>query len=774
MKTSRVLVVDDSEDMVGAFCAVLNGAGYGVSSAGTADECLRLVKDEIPDLVLLDVVLPDMSGIEVCKQIKTNSKTAGVFVIHVSGQQISAAQQAEGLEAGADGYLTKPVEPRALLAHVDALLRIKRTEQALQEIHEDLETRVAQRTAELVAANQFLRQEIAERERAEQALLAATKEWEQTFNAISDHLCIMDMSGAILRANKSMRDRFEAIHGDLIGVDYRLCYWGIAGGYAEIPCDAVLKGAAAVIKETQLPTIDGWYLMAGYPLQDSSGKQWGAVSVVRDITESKQGQERLRESEERFRLLIEGVKDYAMFMLDNDGNIISWNEGAKRIYGYELEEIVGKHFSCFYSAEQLERGDPQHELKTAKVEDRYEEEGWRVRKDGSQFWASVTVTVLRDEVDNFRGFSKVIRDITERKGTEETLRRTEETYRSIFENAIEGIFQSTPDGRFISANPAMARIFGYTSAEELMVSRKDVERQHYVQPARREVFKKLISEAGIVQGFELQAYRKDGSKIWTSENVRAVHDTGGTLLYYEGIVEDISERKKVEVERIELLRRLVRAQEDEQRRISRELHDQMGQSLAALMLGLKSLNYSGQLEAGGGEIKRLQDLTNQIAEEVHTLARDLRPIALDDLGLHTALSNYIDEWSLRSKVAADFHSNGLLMQRLPSHLESTVYRIVQESLTNVMKHANAQNVSVIVEQREKRISVIVEDDGRGFDAEALMKTPAKKRRLGLLGMQERIALVGGSVNIESTRGIGTTVLAHIPTSNGPLGGDSSD
>ncbi|HYK19405.1 MAG TPA: PAS domain S-box protein, partial [Pyrinomonadaceae bacterium] len=507
----------DSDDLRAVFSTLLKRAGYETLNARSGAECLRIVAENPPDLVLLDVILPDMTGVDVCKAIKGSERSAGVLVLNISGVRTSAINEIEGLEGGADGYITKPIDGRTLIAHVNALLRMKRAEQEIEAAREELENKVLQRTAELVAANTFLQQEIADRKRVEDALKEA-----------------------------------------------------------------------------------------------------------------------------------------------------------------------------------------------------------------------------------------------------------EEKYRGIFENAIEGIFQSTPDGRFISANPALARMFGYDSADQLISDRKNIEREHYVDPQRRKVFKKLIEQIGFVRDFELQAYRKDGSIIWTSENVRAVRDESGTLLYYEGIVEDVTRRKEVEEERLELLRRLVRAQEDEQRRISRELHDQMGQSLAALLLGLKSLKDAVPGERAKEQVQRLQDITSRIADEMHSLIRELRPTALDDLGLHTALANYIEEWSQQSTIAADFHANGLLNGRLDSQLESTVYRIVQEALNNVMKHAQAQSVSVILEKRGSRLSVIVEDDGIGFDVEGLMKIPASNRRFGLLGMQERVMLVNGSFNIESTPGLGTTVLVHIDTSRNML------
>ncbi len=639
---ARVLVVDDSADLRQVFCKLLEREGYEALQANTGAECLRIVAETPLDLVLLDVVLPDLSGIDVCKHIKSGEKSAGVLVLNISGMKTSSFNLIEGLEGGADGYLTKPIDHRTLLAHVKALLRSKRSEearqrseQALKEAHDQLEQKVHQRTAELIASNDLLRQEITDRKRIEEALVAATAMWEQTFNAIPDHLCIMDVRGVILRANQAMRNCFEPVHGDLVGLDYELCYYGTTTPERDHPCAAVLSHGLPVVCEGEFPMLEGSYLLASYPLRDGTGQQWGAISSVRDITE--------------------------------------------------------------------------------------------------------------------------------RKRTQAALKETEEKYRGIFENAIEGIFQSTLDGRFVSANPAIARMFGYDSPQELM-SERNLVREHYVNPEQRKVFTRLMEKNGFVRDFELQAYRKDRSIIWTSENVRVVRDEAGTLLYYEGIVEDITRRKEVEQERLELLRRLVSAQEDEQRRISRELHDQMGQSLAALLLGLKSIQGIVDNEPARSQVQRLQEITNRIADDMHSLIRELRPTALDDLGLHTALSNYIAEWSQQSNIAVDFHSYGLSNCRLDNQLETTIYRIVQEALNNVLKHANAKSVSVILEKRGSKVSVIVEDDGIGFDAELLLRTPGRHGRFGLLGMRERSMLVGGLLNIESTPGVGTTVLMHIDTS----------
>jgi len=231
----------------------------------------------------------------------------------------------------------------------------------------------------------------------------------------------------------------------------------------------------------------------------------------------------------------------------------------------------------------------------------------------------------------------------------------------------------------------------------------------------------------------------------------------------ETLRDEANKHRKSEAARGQLLRQLVIAQEEERRRISRELHDQLGQHLNALMLGLKNLNIS----CGNGasphtrSFHRLQELTEQLMEKTHHLAWELRPAALDDLGLRTAVSNYLEKWSERSGVVVDFHSHGL-DQRVPAPIETAVYRLVQEALSNVMKHAGASRVSVILECRSNQLTAIVEDNGRGFDVEAVTVVWGEGRGLGLLGMQERVGLIGGTLKIESDPSTGTTLVTRIP------------
>jgi two-component system, chemotaxis family, CheB/CheR fusion protein len=237
---------------------------------------------------------------------------------------------------------------------------------------------------------------------------------------------------------------------------------------------------------------------------------------------------------------------------------------------------------------------------------------------------------------------------------------------------------------------------------------------------------------------------------------------------------EVAEHRRSEDVRQKLLQQLVTAQEEERRRIARELHDQLGQDLAGLILGLKALQDAVIQNAPATDrVRQLQELAMQIGQEVRTLAMQLRPAVLDDLGLAVALTNYVEQWSARTMVAVDLHATGLdtpQQLRLPLAVESTLYRLVQEALNNVLKHANAQGVSLILDRSAEEVRLIIEDDGVGFDIASVREHPADQQRLGLVGMEERVAQLGGMLTIESTPGTGTTVFVSIPIATAASGG----
>lgn len=250
---------------------------------------------------------------------------------------------------------------------------------------------------------------------------------------------------------------------------------------------------------------------------------------------------------------------------------------------------------------------------------------------------------------------------------------------------------------------------------------------------------------------------------WANDEIGELSDAFNKMT--EGLIRAEKERMEREQLRTYYLSQIITAQEDERKRIARELHDETGQALASLMVGLRNVEEAPTDDELRHRLNDLRQITSSTLEEVRQMAIDLRPSVLDDLGLVVALARYAQDYSIRHQVPVDFQTVGLNGERLSPPVETALYRIVQEALTNIARYANALHISVLLEKRDDQISVIVEDDGRGFDVEKALSSAAQNRRLGLYGMRERAALCGGTVTIESRPGNGTSLFVRIPIHN---------
>ncbi len=666
----------------------------------------------------------------------------------------SADNEAEGLEAGADGYLTKPFDQRTLLAHVRALLRMKQTEEALKGSEERFRAAfdnaldamlIADDNANYVDANP-----------SACAMFGVSKE-EMMQRKLSDfvepgrHREIETAWQSFLEEGEQAGEfRLYRSDGTTRELEYRAKARFLPNRHLSVLRDVTQRKQAE--EELRLAHAE----LEKRVEQRTAELIASNTFLKSEIGQRQEAQEALALSEEKYRDLFENAKD-AIYVHDLEGKYISVNRAAEKLSGYTRDEILGKHFADFVAPEYLEdvRENICSKLRR-QTETAYELEV--IAKDGRRVPLELNSNVIWKNGVGV-GIQGVARDITERKRIEDALRQSEEQYRELVENINDIIYATDDKGIITYISQAVERTIG--------VSASDIIGQPFTKFLHPEdelfaLHNFQQSASGISEALEFRVVDKAGGIRWVRKSSRPIFH-GDQFMGTRGLVTDITERKHDEASRMQLLRRLVTAQEEEQRRLSRELHDQTGQSLAALMLGLKSIEDSDQLrETARNRLRQLQELTNQLAHDVHNLAADLRPTALDDLGLHTALSNYLEEWSDRTKIRADFHCNGLIKERLPRQIETAVYRIVQEALTNVVKHANAQNASVILEYRGNRVQAIIEDDGIGFDAERMLSATNEDRRLGLVGMQERVALLEGDLNIESTPASGTTVIIHIP------------
>lgn len=269
------------------------------------------------------------------------------------------------------------------------------------------------------------------------------------------------------------------------------------------------------------------------------------LAVIYDITDRKQAEEALRVAEEKYRSIFENALE-GIYQTTPDGQYLSVNPALSKIMGFDSPEAVIQA-NLEISQEYLENDGREEFKRLLESCDRISGlERQAYKRDGSLVWISESARTVRDAQGKVLYYEGIINDITDRKRAEEALRLAEAKYRSIFENAVEGIYQSTPDGQYIDVNPAMARLYGYASPEEMIAAIEEITTQIYVDPDRRTEFQRLMASQDAVKDFEYQAHCHDGSKIWVSEWTRAVRDAHGNVLYYEGNCIDITKRKQEE------------------------------------------------------------------------------------------------------------------------------------------------------------------------------------------------------------------------------------
>jgi PAS domain S-box-containing protein len=501
-------------------------------------------------------------------------------------------------------------------------------------------------------------------------------------------------------------------------------------------------------------------------VRDAAGKVIGMQGICWDVTARKRAEEALAHERYLLHTLMDHLPD-AIYFKDAAGRFLRVNKAVADLLGLDdPAQAAGKTHFDFFPEENARatQADDQELMRTGRPlvgED--EPITW---PDGRQGWLSTTKLPFRDRDGNAIGVFGVSRDITGRKQAELALRQSEQRYRSVIAAMQDGIVLLDADGGIRECNGAAERILGL-SAEQLTGRTPHDPRWRAVHedgaPFPGETHPPMVTLrtgrpcTDVVMG----VHKPDGTLTWITVNAQPLFQADGRTL--AGVVasfEDITDRKRTEEARTELLRQLATAQEDERRRLARELHDRVGQQLTSLILTLKAGRDGGQVAAPGRELlERLQRTAEEVGRELRDLA--LRPTALDDLGLPAALQSAVEEWSRRAGVEADFHTAGLEGRRLPGQVETALYRVVLEVLSNVLKHARARHVSVLLERRDNHAVAIVEDDGAGFDTEAALARPPAGR-LGLLSMRERLALVGGTLEVESAPGAGTTVFARVP------------
>jgi PAS domain S-box-containing protein len=517
--------------------------------------------------------------------------------------------------------------------------------------------------------------------------------------------------------------------------------------------------------------------------------------------QAESNRENLRQSEERFKLLVESVRDYAIFMLDVEGYVLTWNAGAERFKGYKAKEIIGQHFSRFYPADALARGLPAHELEVASKVGVFEDEGWRVRKDGTLFWANVVITAMRTAQGELVGFSKVTRDLTQRRGHEEDLRRSEERFRLLVEGVSEyAIFMLDPNGLVSSWNAGAQRIKGYTASEIIgqhfsVFYPPEAKESHWPEHELQ-----VAAEKGSFTdvGWRL---RKDGTTFWASVSLSALRDDAGQLLGFAKLTRDLTESKRVEAMEIATLQREEMLDAERNARMSAQrsmrLKDEFLATLShelrtplSAILGWTQILLREDTPKGPAEQKRAVEVIDRNARAQVRLIDDLLDLSrimtgklrldLQQIPLSTVVEAAVDS----ARPAAE--NKGVRLRAMLSSGNDVVsgdgtrlQQVVWNLLTNAIKFTpKGGQIQVLLQRINSHLELSVSDTGIGIPAHYLpqvfdrfsQKDSSTTRTFGGLGLglaicKQLVELHGGVIRAASDgEGSGSTFFVELPVS----------
>jgi PAS domain S-box-containing protein len=497
-------------------------------------------------------------------------------------------------------------------------------------------------------------------------------------------------------------------------------------------------------------------------MRDDSGELIGFSNVTRDFTERRAHSNALQQTEQRFRTLIEGVQDYAIFMLDSSGCVTSWNTGAEKLKGYTADEIIGSHFSRFYPPDAIQRGWPDHELRMAEMDGRFEDEGWRIRKDGSRFWASVVITALRDNEGALIGFSKITRDLTERKQVERRLAESEEQLRLLVQGITDyAILMLDPTGVVTSWNSGAQAITGYPADEMLgkhfsrFYTPEDIHATKPWQQLREAHDKGRASD-------ENWRVRKDGSRYWASTVLSTLYDAERKHRGYVHVLQDLTQRRNAES-----LAETSRRMHEFIAMLAHELRNPLAPIRNAVELMRKRGMGDRTLEAMRDTIDRQVATLSRVIDDlldVNRIARGQFAVVKEEVDLRDVIRRALE--TSRPLIDSQAHRLSVTMpeKAIPIHGDSVrLSQVFANLLNNAARYTSPGGlITLTVEPRLSEVTVRIVDTGRGIaaaDQERIFDlfTQVNPADAGLGGLGVGLALVrrvvelhGGSVRVKSS------------------------
>jgi PAS domain S-box-containing protein len=482
-----------------------------------------------------------------------------------------------------------------------------------------------------------------------------------------------------------------------------------------------------------------------------------AMNTARLFAAERAARAEAEAAEHRLRDLLQGVDGVVTEVDVASGRVLFASGRAERLLGYSVERWRTE--PGFWRA-HLHPDDRERVLAVSAAEIAagrdYVHEYRMLAADGGVVWLRDSVTVEGGRLRSLKV------DITPLKRAEAALRASEQRYRTLVTHIPDVVWLVDRQGEIVFISPHVERVHGYTADEIRRAGRRGwLGRVHPDdRPLAQAGFEALFAGAGTFD-VEYRVQHKDGRWLWLHDRAVTTYEQDG-VRYASGLCSDITDRKRAEEIRALLLNQVITVQEEERRRIARELHDETAQSLASLLLGLGGLQTARSLAGARAQARDLHQIATRALAEVRRLAWGLRPSVLDDLGLAAALGRYADEFGRTRRIAVEVDTAGLGEGRLTAAVETALYRIMQEALSNVARHAEARRVTVQVTRFGAVVAMIVEDDGRGFDPAAAPPPGTIARGLGIHTMRERAVVLDGTLEIETAPGHGTRVVVEIP------------
>ena len=593
-------------------------------------------------------------------------------------------------------------------------------------------------------------------------------DWKQIVDAIPDLIYILDRHYGMVWANQATYDKLGLAAREVVG---KKCYQLVHGNHVppeNCPFKKVItEEPACHTAEIWERNLGGLFQVSVSPFYNSKGHLVGVIHLARDITGIRQVEDGLRESEARYRALAEATFD-AVFISEK-GVCLDANQRAAEMFGYHHDELIGIFGPELFSPEYR-----QQVINRIRAESEKPYETVAQKKDGTLFHTEIRGKVMRYKNKNVR--VTAVHDIDERKRAEQALRKSEKNYRTLVKNIPDVVFSTDPSGRIFDIHLPAGTFYGYTPEE--MIGRCYTSFIFHAdsRSVRKRVRQALCDHSEFIKGIQYRVVSRTGRLFWVEADLHMQFTHRATLIRTDVIIRDIGDLKKAEAElkqshrdlkrayehRKILSTRLIDLLEKDRRQIANEIHDRMGQSISGLRTGFSTI--TKRLEKGDPEllalVKSVEEETVQELVNLKNVSYELRTNILDHLGLAPAIRTLTADVERGTHLRVRFFSKDI-PRELNSAKSLALYRIAQESLTNIVRHARATDVFVSLIRQGDTILLSIEDNGIGFDHEDITISVDGRGLLGIPIMKERAAQVDGEMTIESQPGKGTQVMASV-------------